>query len=188
MIGKVKVTQEQANEIGGVKDIAYAIDVHSFNKRPDKAIAGLSTADLARALLIGYEVEPEPLKVGDWAKWLLGKECIGNIYEINGGYKAWAYWSTDEGEPNWIHIEQLEKCTPQEVKVEEERRKWAGIEEGDVLRGMKSGALAIFTRDFPGHQEVQVRVHDGMLQNWDKTSVELYAKKVGEPNAKAPYY
>lgn len=59
MIGKVKVSKEQANELEGIRDIAYAIDIHSFNKRPDKAIAGLSTADLARALLIGYEVEQE---------------------------------------------------------------------------------------------------------------------------------
>lgn len=54
---KVHITQIQHDEIKDIRDVSYAINAHSFNLRPDKAIATLTTADLARILLLGeYEI------------------------------------------------------------------------------------------------------------------------------------
>ena len=126
MIGKIKITQAQADEIKDIRGIAYAIDIHSFNKRPDKAIAGLSTADLARALLIGYEVEPE-YKVGDWI--LITEECghKNRAYKIHHFAEGFANLDHENGHRSYWPLRDFRLATPEEIKFEKKRRVWAKL-------------------------------------------------------------
>ena len=179
MTEKITITQEQANEIRDINDIAYAIDVHSFNKRPDKAIAGLSTADLARALLIGYEVEDSKMKSGHWAKCETkdGRVFIGKIRNVDSDEKAWSHWN-GEKHYGFIDIKDLEKCTPEEITAEQERQKWAGIEKGDVVMHNDIGEIGMVI----GIGEDVVSIKIGLQtipKAWEKERCELYAKKVG---------
>lgn len=122
---KVKVTREQAKAIEKIKDIDYAINIHSFKKRPDSPLVDMSTARLARALFVGYEVEPEFL-VGDT---VIHKET-GVIEEVDG------YMTTILEK----HSDKYRHATPSEIAEEKERRWWAKhgrdvweLRQGDVI-------------------------------------------------------
>src|SRR5690625_2879696 len=134
---KVKLTQKQADLIKDIKDIDYAINIHGFNKRPDSPLQRLTTAELARALYIGYEVEPE-FKVGDWVFIDYGEAGT----EI-GFIKGWI------NEPHSFYIDKCHfganvnkarHATPEEIAKEKERRWWAKhgrdvweLKKGDVI-------------------------------------------------------
>ena len=118
---KVKVTQAQADLIKSIKDTDYAINIHGLNKRPDSPLQELTTAELARALYIGYEVEPE-FEVGELSivkndELNLVRKIL-KIYEIDGKPHA-DLESADE-----IPLYLLSKLSPERQAQEKERRWW----------------------------------------------------------------
>src|SRR5690606_32776822 len=123
---KVKVTREQA------KAIECALyDVDEYKGNPDKLLRHASMSNvnfrnelhpidtidivtLAKALYIGYEVEPE-FKVGDW------------VVNTSNGYIRLV---ENEREANFLNNDyikrhELRHATPEEIAVEKERRWWA---------------------------------------------------------------
>lgn len=124
MIEKVKVTFEQAREIEEIRDADYAINIHGLNKRPDKFIATMTTAQIARALYIGYEVE-DKFKVGDWVV----SKLTGNICKIADidGIQLWGLWGKETHVLQFNPENIVRHATPEEIKAEKERRVWAGI-------------------------------------------------------------
>jgi len=191
MTEKITITQEQADSINWILSaqsideliVAHARSNGGYVGRA-KALKGMSAIKLTKALRVGYEVEQPPLRVGDWATRI--KTTGSGMSNHSKGYtfqiQSFAELTSEKhavGNNDWTHkISNLRHSTPEEIKAEEERQKWAGIEEGDVLIGKKSGTLAVFVMDFPEHSEVKVRVRNYEFQTWDKESVELYAKKV----------
>ena len=138
---------------------------------------GANADKLLNALLIGYEIEPEPLKVGDWAKHTTqdGREFIGKIHEIKNGNRAWGHWNESKTY-GFIYLDELVKMTPEEI----EHRKWAEIELGDVLIHKAWGYIAILM-ELNG-DSVKVNAGNGNLAVawWKRTNCELYAKKVSK--------
>jgi len=150
---KVKLTQKQADLIKDIKDIDYAINIHGFNKRPDSPLQRLTTAELARALYIGYEVEPE-FKVGDWVFIDYGEAGT----EI-GFIKGWI------NEPHSFYIDKCHfganvnkarHATPEEIAKEKERRWWAkhGRDVWEIkLRDLLTHKRHKFVREIVGIQD-----------------------------------
>src|SRR5690625_1290396 len=135
---KVKVTQAQADLIKSIKDTDYAINIHGLNKRPDSSLQELTTAELARALYVGYEVEPE-YSVGDWVRDAKGEVIKvtevdrGGILTDGGNLRSW-YGNRSDG------YRSLKHATPEEIAKEKERRWWAKhgrdvweLRKGDVI-------------------------------------------------------
>src|SRR5690625_4793528 len=125
-MSKVKLTQEQAEEIKKIEDIDYAINVLSLNKRPDNHLAKLTIAEIAKALYIGYEVEPE-FKVDDWVVSTLLDGYVGQIEEI-------IEIEGVTGDPKRIKVgsvlhypDSLRHATPAEIAEEKERIFWKKI-------------------------------------------------------------
>src|SRR5690625_5201196 len=135
-MGKVKLTKKQADLIKSIKDTDYAINIHGLNKRPDSPLQELTTAELARALYVGYEVEPE-YSVGDWVRvnWS-DRTTINRITDIYSDLVK------DDGEQcnKSPSIEIIEVATAEEVSEEKERRWWKKhdrdvweLKKGDVI-------------------------------------------------------
>lgn len=130
---KVKVTQAQADLIKSIKDTDYAINIHELNKRPDSPLQELTTAELARALYVGYEVEPQ-FKVGDW----IHDNITNRVAEIDErGYDGELAWVDDE-----FHnfFTDFRHATLDEIEEEKERRWWEKhgrdvweLKKGDVI-------------------------------------------------------
>lgn len=133
---KVKLTREQANAI------EYALqEVDEYKGNPDKLLRhasmknvyfrnelhllnSIDTVNLAKALYIGYEVEPK-FEVGDWAVWrsTKGIDVIKQIEKVEG-YRIWADW-LDEGSLLFAPSDEIRHATPEEIETEKERRWWA---------------------------------------------------------------
>lgn len=119
-MNKPIVTKGQEKEIleyksKGQEQIDYLINIHPYIKRPDKAIADMSTATLAKALLIGYEVEPE-FKRGDWVKNVYNDD-VGIVTELGSSYLKY-----DDGLSDGFH--NFRHATPEEIAEEKQRRFW----------------------------------------------------------------
>lgn len=127
---KVKLTKEQANAI------EHALqEVDEYKGNPDRLLRHasmnnvnfrnelhlLDTIDivaLAKALYIGYEVEPE-FKVGDW----IHDNITNRVAKIDErGYDGELAWVDDE-----FHnfFTDFRHATPEEIQQEKERRWWA---------------------------------------------------------------
>lgn len=148
---KVKLTQAQANAIDELRnrkawDDEKIIGVHANapnNWYRLSALNGLPLLTLVDALRIGYEFEPE-YKVGDWVARL-----DGNTFYPKGAVRAVEILSVEEGHcgsERVMHGENMEwgtpvthirHATPEEIKVEQERRTWAkiGREPGEFRKG-----------------------------------------------------
>lgn len=182
MTEKLKVTQEQADWLEKYESeeaIDYAIDIQPLKKRPDSPIVDWHASMVARALLIGYEIKPE-YKVGDLViPERDGRTNSSEIYEIIDLDKAHANL---KGIIGIFSLSQLRHATPEEIEAEKERRKWARIEEGDVLRHLPwSSRIGIYAGCI-NDESVLIQISGGQ-EVWKKTQVELYAKKVGASNA-----
>lgn len=140
MIGKVKLTREQADAIvqhqeATSNDIAILLDSHADGNPwcgKYEPFNGLSQADMARALLIGYEVE-ETFKRNNWVVDKINNNT-SQILEIKGGLaildddKVWLYWEANGEElARKRNFSELRHATPEEIKAEKERRAWAKI-------------------------------------------------------------
>lgn len=130
-IGKIRLSKEEAVAIEkflkhGDNDIATMIDGHEQGMWLDKytPLNGLATSDLARALLIGYEVEEE-FKVGDWVAKKDGKRFANGllIAKVEKVRKDYVTHSSNMG----ASLEALRHATPEEIKAEKERQLWKSI-------------------------------------------------------------
>lgn len=178
MTEKVKVIQNQFDWLEKYKsdeEINYAIDIQLHKKRPDSPIADWGPSKVARALLIGYEIEPE-YKVGDY---VIYGDKIYRVYQLASDTKVNVINRNGSTITN-LQIRDIRHATPEEIEEEQEREKWAGIEEGDVLISTTTGRVALFVRLFPHRSEVEVQIHRGEFEHWEKEKVALYAKKVGK--------
>lgn len=120
MTEKVVLTKEQAKAIEEIKDIDYAINIHSFNKRPDSPLADIKTSTLARALFVGYEVEPE-FKVGDWVYDIQYNKVARIDHRGVDDNRVWV----DDEDFNFFAIVNIRHATPEEIAEEKERRLFA---------------------------------------------------------------
>lgn len=133
MTEKVKLTREQAEAVDNwlsaataMDGISALLDAHADMERWVGVFApmnDLSQADMARALLIGYEIEKE-YKIGDWVVWETEHERrvlqIDRISKLTTGEKVFG----DEG--FWLECIKRH-ATPEEIKAEQERRVWKKI-------------------------------------------------------------
>src|SRR5690625_3369880 len=140
-MSKVKLTKEQAEEIKKIEDVDYAINILSLSKRPDNPLAELSIAEVARALYIGYEVEPE-FKVGDWVVHVHG--YIGKITKITN--KGVVFIDAKMGNGRFVNTFPVHyrHATSEEIAKEKEWRFFA-------RHGRKPWELKIFDILHGGH-------------------------------------
>lgn len=184
MTEKVKLTQKQFDWLERYKseeEIDYAIDIQLHRKRPDSPVADWKPSEVARAFYNGYEVGLQ-YKVGGWVVRLDGdpfntKHLAAKIavvhstrLELEGQFGSFSY-------------DFIDHATPEEIKAEQKRRKWAEIEKGDVVISIISGNLAKFFKHHPEHGQVEVGIRNARYEMWDEDKCKLYAKKVGESNA-----
>lgn len=88
-MSKVILTREQANAIELLKDLSEGrfgdiIDAHAKSRNWRSAASPanvLGVGDLASAMYIGYEIDPE-FNVGDWVYVEVPKEKLPNVYQI----------------------------------------------------------------------------------------------------------
>ena len=195
MTEKITITQEQSEALIAVlstNDRVKVLHNHANLRKwfgaGHKPVLEIPFGNLARILYEpnSYQVEPE-YKVGDWV--VSRGLHFGKIDAIINA-KFIGTWF-NEGRTDRMECEAsafIRHATPEEIKAEKERQKWAGIEEGDVLIGLILGRLAAFIQRHPEHGEIAVKTQNDNQELWDVDSCELYAKKVGEPIAKAPSY
>src|SRR5690625_814820 len=139
---KVKLTQEQADAIErGIKIYGksrimndHALDGWVGNLND---LNGLTKDEIARALYVGYEVEPE-IKVGDWVFIDFGEAGTeigfikGRINEPHSFYIDKCHFGAN--------VNEARHATPEEIAKEKERRWWNKhgrdvweLKKGDVI-------------------------------------------------------
>lgn len=152
MIEKVKVSQEIAEALGirlgkGIPSNILKHHITDGWSNPiNKALNDLSVDDLARALYIGYEVEPE-YKKGDFVV----NTRENTIYEVYSDGRNDCYHMERDGEEyHHIHKDYLRHATESEIAQEKERRFFARygrkpweLREGDVLQNKHTGLAHI---------------------------------------------
>lgn len=137
-MGKVKLTQEQANAIERFKSEPKADLVKQHVmwkwKSAGKSLNDLTIDELIRALYIGYEVEPK-FKVGDWVYYQgqYEAERVGKITHIGNDYIRY-----DIGYSN--NKKYFRHATSEEIAKEKERRWWKShdrnvweLKKGDLI-------------------------------------------------------
>ena len=149
-MSKVKLTKKQADAlclaVGEYeKDdvlndhIAFYPDFKNWANELE-SLNELEPHVLARALYIGYEVEPEP-KTGDWVVTPSG--TVGRLLAIpfsKPHSKKFKFYVDSLGyrkPERLIPLSELERATPEEIAEEKERRWWA-------KHGRKPWELKIF--------------------------------------------
>lgn len=130
MMEKVKLMPAQADAIEKAlkyngEDKEQLINKHADNKwitDTYSALNDLSQADMARAVLIGYEVEEE-YKVGDKIVHLHDRHPgVYTVREVHfHGVLVGEFFDLE------FRIKDIRHATPEEIKAEQERRVWAGI-------------------------------------------------------------
>ncbi|WP_438310874.1 hypothetical protein [Sporosarcina sp. FA9] len=190
MTGKIVLTRDQAGAVERIKVnvrnegiLLKKIESPWVNER-NLFLNDMSLDDVVRLLYVGYEVKQPSIKIGDWAKHERkedGKQFIGKITKLEKE-KAWAKWSGVAME-GFIHLRDLTKMTPEEIKAEQDRQKWAEIEEGDVVINSTTGRVALFIRLPPESSQVGVQFCRGGIEYWEKQKTALYAKRVGDSDA-----
>lgn len=138
MTMKIKLTQEQADFIE--KSLANGIDkeemlnrfakANCFEKQPRHSLHGLCVMDLARALLIGYEVEEKQrFVIGEWKRYRKN-DCLSTVGQVSA-VDTLEMWVRFEGDFKRIPFSNIERdATPEEIKAGKERQKWAEIGRG----------------------------------------------------------
>ena len=145
MMEKVKLTQEQADAV------KTAVAKFTFEESMENHLAGwisparsclngINTEELARALLIGYEIE-ETYKVGDWVRYWR-TDCSAIIGKIEVIAEKERLFKADNC-PDERRISDITRhATPEEIKAEKERRVWAEI--GREVGEFKPNDVVIF--------------------------------------------
>lgn len=192
---KVKITAEQAEAIKtwcADGDIAELLEYHAeMIYRADGWLKGgfyeplndLDQSDMARALLIGYEVEPE-YKVGEYIVYenehlkntmkivSLNNERIA-VEPIYEGFKGCDTIS--------VNSPLIRHATPEEIKAEKERGWWAKqgrdvweLKQGDVLMATRREIYEV-TADpkshefncYTGNDEYDFDIEECKNDNWE---------------------
>lgn len=136
MTEKLKLTKEQSEAIEMVRKIIIPIEFANVLK-------GLSPSDILQAIKEGYDVEPH-FKQGEIVKVFSERKqryMYGAFSQIIHGNKAYAYWDDDE-KSDWMPLNEIEKCTTEEIKVEKERRLWKKI--GREVGEFREGDIKVF--------------------------------------------
>lgn len=144
MSEKVRLTKEQARAVEVFKDNNLTLKDYAYENLSEELdpIQILGIDKMARALYVGYEIEPE-LDVGDWVISKVTGE-IGKITHLkSNGYVVTDIKLVDYKDdvflvdkPDWFL-----KKTPEEIAKEKQRRWWAKhgrgvweLKERDLLR------------------------------------------------------
>ena len=167
---KVILTKEQAEAIKQIKDIDYAINIHAFNKRPGSPLAELQTSEIARALYIGYEVEPE-FKVGDWV-YHQSDGIVSQITRVNFNKLVPDAINTD-GHKGWISCEDIRHATSEEIKQEKERRFWE--KHGREVKEYRKGDLFIHPHDRRVYEIIEIDKNS----SWPIRFIDKFGKNDG---------
>ncbi|WP_145990725.1 hypothetical protein [Planomicrobium sp. MB-3u-38] len=96
---KVKLTKEQADAIENRSDVESALNYHATTKWTDKrneSLNRLTLEQFARALLIGYEIEPEQPKfqLGSEVIDVNSKNCPVITVTNQDGKHLYGYWGS----------------------------------------------------------------------------------------------
>lgn len=164
MTGKIKLTQEQADAIQEWLLQKYGNKAELLNAHaqvvgkqggwpegnPYESFNGLDQSDMARALLIGYEVK-ENYKVGDWVVY------EGEVMEIVAVEFA-EILNKNNAEREIPH------ATPKEIKAEKERRVWKSI--GRKVGEFKRGDVGVL------HNGLSVRKLDNLTNLYEGGSLQ----------------
>lgn len=155
MTEKVKLTQEQADALKIYKDAGHNLAVFAANRRgfhgPYESLKTLSIDELGRVLYEpnSYEVEPQ-IKHGYWVKAVLQ----GNDYITYGKIDTEAFedfvfdYLKQNNEWGRIrkHKDDLELMTPEEIKLEKNRRLWKSI--GREVGELKEKDLVVYENKY----------------------------------------
>ncbi|OEH52944.1 hypothetical protein AQ616_18745 [Oceanobacillus sp. E9] len=152
---KVKVTKEQAGEIKdhvsrNSEDLVFKLHLSNPNgwTGTSKVLNGMDITTMAKALYIGYEIEPE-FKVGDWVVVTFDlHNSYGQIKQITKVEKSCAvgrdvYFELDGG--GCYYPNEIKHATTEEIKQEKERRWWA--KHGREVWELKMGDTLINKND-----------------------------------------
>lgn len=145
---KAKLTKEQAEALDELFEKTTwskdeMIDLHAAGTKwgPYRSLNELSVSELAKALYVGYEVEPE-FEYNDWVY----QEATNTIARIKGFNSEDNRVYIDHDEVISVHTSTIRHATPAEIAEEKERRFFAKhgrkpweLKPGDVLHDEKEG-------------------------------------------------
>src|SRR5699024_1028720 len=154
---KVKLTQEQADAIEVWKKTSYRLDDFlTYKNMLDesfKCLRGFSLDKFAKALYIGYEVEPN-IKVGDFVDiGLFGVSKIAEVTGVKGD--AIAINGSDE-----YHEFKINRVLTDEEKHEEKQRRWWKSHNRDVWELREGDILSM-----DGYENVTMAVKEVIHEN-----------------------
>lgn len=155
---KIKITQEQAEAIEyamNEKSKEFLLRRHGyvrFNNYDEfeselEPLNSLGTFDLARAMIEGYEVEPE-FSYKDWVVFKGHKkdDIVTRIVEVEHGNDTVLTDYKIGGYVQRFPFEKIRHATPSEIAEEKERRWWRkhgrdvwSVEDGDIVRKKSDG-------------------------------------------------
>lgn len=151
---KIKLTVEQGKAIESLLVVMSADGILNEFARGVSSSCGscwqylneLPMSELARALLVGYEVE-ETFKVGDWVSLIGSPLTTFKIYAVRNSHAVpdWLKGIYDCGDTDvrdWMQFNTIRHATPEEIKAEQERRVWKSI--GRRYQEIKVGDISIF--------------------------------------------
>lgn len=163
---KVKLTREQADVIEKVKcnsddKVDTFLEYHLAHRHSYKdaftPLLDLTVDEIAIALHVGYEVEPE-FNVGDWLHLHLNNEDVVREYHSPSHMKEHHFYKNLEGRPRPFSGEDyIRHATPEEIAEEKERRLFAEngrepweLAGGDILKANDGGYLVTVKAILPG--------------------------------------
>lgn len=151
-MSKVKITQEQANEIEIRKQIfsnESTIKKHLEGWECIRILNLLTLDELIRALYIGYEIEEE-FKSGDWVH--VSFKSGSKIAKILNSYHGVIQFYDNENLPNIKIDNQTRHATPEEIAEEKQRRLWhengrevGEFKKNDIIFNKNLGGLDVMT-------------------------------------------
>lgn len=151
MTEKVKVTQKQLDWLERYKndeEIAYAIDIQVYGRRPDSPIADWKTSEVARALYIGYEIEPV-YKLGDWVVLESEDEgllVIGKVVGFKNDGKDARVNDVNYKVPQTVPVKKLRHAESSEIQYAKNFKVWKSL--GRKVDEFRDGDIGIFRSGF----------------------------------------
>lgn len=169
MSEKVILTKEQADGLEAFKKLRSSLEEWMHDRKDPNAarsiIHELTFDQIARALLIGYEIEPEQpkFKAGDKVIWSSRDGNITELCELDRertgeGEKCW--WCTDG---DWATEKQMRLATPEEIYWLETlgREKVGDFRENDTFVGHDRSFFILNEIDI---EDAQIWYKDGALK------------------------
>jgi len=140
MSEKVRLTKEQAKAVEVFKDNNLTLKDYAYENLSEELdpIQILGIDKMARALYVGYEIEPE-FRVGDW---------VVRTVDLEEHYKSGVVFKIAKVDNGVLYDDResvllestIRHATPEEIEEEKQRRWWAKhgrgvweLKEGDVL-------------------------------------------------------